>query len=386
MSLFSFISEWRALSQFKSTKLNSKDIVFYAEDIASWRYFEPIISELIEAHGKHIFYVTSSHDDPVLRNSDNRIRAICIGSGIPRTVLFLSLQAKIMVMTMPDLETYHIKRSKHPVHYVYMYHSMVSSHMIYRQGAFDHFDSILCVGPHHHGEIRAREQLFDLKAKILVESGYSVLDSIRASMETVVDVRPATCSKKRVLVAPSWGDNGLLETRGPELLEVLLQAGYRVTVRPHTMTMRRHPSVVKRLGRQFGSNPDFHLELDLRSQGTVTGADIMISDWSGAALEFAFGLERPVLFVDMPRKVNNPDYERIPFVPIEVRLRSELGRVVSQDRLADIPELVETLCQNPEEWQNRIRELRSRWIYNVGSSGKIAAAHIANIAKSVSLA
>ena len=33
----------------------------------------------------------------------------------------------------------------------------------------------------------------------------------------------------------------------------------------------------------------------------------MVSDWSGVAMEFAFGLERPVLFIDVPRKTNNPE-------------------------------------------------------------------------------
>ena len=32
----------------------------------------------------------------------------------------------------------------------------------------------------------------------------------------------------------------------------------------------------------------------------------MVSDWSGAALEYSFGLKKPVIFLDLPKKVNNP--------------------------------------------------------------------------------
>ena len=53
---------------------------------------------------------------------------------------------------------------------------------------------------------------------------------------------------------------------------------------------------------------------------------------------------------------------------------------MSPDRLSEVPALVDELCQNPEEWRERIRELRSHWIYNVGSSGKVAAEYIANVA------
>ena len=58
----------------------------------------------------------------------------------------------------------------------------------------------------------------------------------------------------------------------------------------------------------------------------------MVSDWSGAALEYAFGLERPVLFVDVPRKVNNPEYERLGIEPFEASVREQIGRVVAPER------------------------------------------------------
>ena len=40
-------------------------------------------------------------------------------------------------------------------------------------------------------------------------------------------------------------------------------------------------------------------------------ADLMISDWSGVAFEFAFGLEKPVIFIDLPKKINNSDFNYI---------------------------------------------------------------------------
>ena len=258
--------------------------------------------------------------------------------------------------------------------------------MVYRRRAFDHFDSILCVGPHHQEEIRATEALYGLKSKILIEAGYGILDSILRSREsTIGELQQDGGFSKRVLIAPSWGEDGLLETRGPELVEVLLQAGHRVALRPHSMTRLHRPNLLAGLRRRFASSPDFHLDLAPTSQGTVHASDIMISDWSGAALEFAFGLERPVLFVDVPRKVNNPEYERIPCVPIEVKLRTEIGAVVSPDSLSQVPALVDRLCQDPDLWKERIRELRSRWIYNVGTSAKVAAAYIAKAAETAGI-
>ena len=157
----------------------------------------------------------------------------------------------------------------------------------------------------------------------------------------------------------------------------MLGAGHFVTVRPHPMTMRHNSKLIGGLRKLFGGRPNFSLDLDLASQGTVSASDLMISDWSGAALEYAFGLERPVLYIDVPKKVNNPEYQRIDCVPIEVELRSEIGAVVAPDRLQDVPHWVEELCSEPLTWRERIRELRARWVYNVGSSGAAGAKYIA---------
>ena len=155
MGFGQFIREWRELFRFKALPEDSRAIVFYAEDEASWKHLQPIISELVEVSGRTVCYVTSNAHDPILQQENSLIEAFYIGFGSARTVFFLSLRAGIMTMTMPDLGNFNIKRSKYPVHYVYVFHSLVSTHMIYRPRAFDNFDSILCVGPHHVAEILA---------------------------------------------------------------------------------------------------------------------------------------------------------------------------------------------------------------------------------------
>ncbi|HPZ96720.1 MAG TPA: hypothetical protein PLT93_01170, partial [Phycisphaerae bacterium] len=108
--------------------------------------------------------------------------------------------------------------------------------------------------------------------------------------------------------------------------------------------------------------------------------DVMISDWSGAALEFAFAYERPVLFVDVPRKVNNPEYERISCEPLEVSIREQVGRVISPDRLADLPMHLEALMRDGEGIRARIQRVRAETVYNVSESGRVGARAIAEIA------
>lgn len=375
----SLVENWAAARRFHALPAAVRSIVFYAEDAASWVHFEPIVRELTGPMGREICYLTSDPRDPVLAGHHPRVHAFWIGEGAVRTGLFLSLKADVLVMTMPDLETFHIKRSRHyPVHYVYVFHSIVSTHMIYRTGAFDHFDTILCVGPHHVREIAATEGIHALSRKRLVRHGYGRLDALIEEARSAE--APGQRDRMHVLIAPSWGAEGLLETRGRETVGILLGAGYDVTVRPHPMTARKWPGAIRAIEREFAGHERLTLDRDIASSESLASADVMISDWSGAAIEFAFGYEKPVLFVDVPRKVNNPEYEKIGCEPLEVSIRERIGCVIAADRLADLPVQVRRLARDADSYRHQIRTARDETVYNVGRSGAIGAEAILQIA------
>jgi YidC/Oxa1 family membrane protein insertase len=258
--------------------------------------------------------------------------------------------------------------------YVYVFHSMVSTHMIYDADGFDHYDTVLLVGPFMTPEIRRREELAGLPAKELVEHGYGRLDAILAARDGTT--RPAN-DPPVVLVAPSWGPHCLFEAYGAATIGPLLDAGFEVIARPHPMTTKRTPAAVPALQKAFGGHERFTLEQDVASQASLQRADLMVSDWSGAALEFAFGLERPVLFVDVPRKVNNPDWEQVGIEPFEATVRTEIGEVLPVDALSDIGDVARRLVADPGTAAARIAGVRDRSIANVGASGPVAAALVA---------
>ena len=372
---------WSSLRSFNRLTREERAIVFYAESSADWPHLGPIVDELTVGSGRSVCYVTSDPDDPTLRTSTAGVRSFFVGTGTTRTTFFRLLQATVCVMTLPDLETYHLKRSVHPVHYAYVFHSMVSTHMIYRKGAFDAFDTILCVGPHHLAEIRRTEEVYGLPAKELVEHGYGRLDRILATAaERPRDEARPPGPGRRLLLAPSWGNGSFIEAPyGNDLVALLLEAGHSVTLRLHPMTVRHHPRLAADMSARF-QDRSFRVETDMREQTSLHESDLMIGDWSGAALEYAFGLERPVLFVNTPRKVNNPEYDRLGLVPIEESLRREIGAVVEPGDLASALPAIDALCAQPEAYRERLRETRRSTVYNVGRSAPVAADHIVRLA------
>ncbi len=358
---------------------SQRAITFYAEDSASWPHLQPIVSELISNSERSICYLTSDKDDTVFSLHDDRLLPFCIGDGVGRSFLFQMMEAGVVVATVPQLGLKVLPRSKNAARlgtqYLYVFHSMASTHMIYEPDGFDHYDTVFAVGPYMEQEIRAREAQAKLPAKEIIAHGYGRLDAILAASRAAT-TRPSN-TPPVVLIAPSWGPHCIFESCGMELIEVLLRAGFEVIARPHPMTHKRTPEVLHRLEAAFRANPRFVLERNIASQDSLHRCDVMVSDWSGAALEYAFGLERPVLFIDVARKVNNPSYTDLNIEPFEASIRSEIGAIASPSNLGAVPDVIEDLIATPQDFSERIRDVRDTQIYNVGHSAKIAANIIA---------
>jgi hypothetical protein len=376
---FSFNSELNDLKKFENLDQSEKQIVFYSENQDSMFIFKSLIEELIN-QDITICYVTSSKDDPNLKSSNEKIKTFCIGEGIMRTKFFLNLKADILIMTMPDLGTSYVKRSKvYPVHYVFMFHAIASTHLVYKKNAFDNYDSILCVGNFQIDEIRSREKLYKLDAKNLIETGYSHLDNLMKKYSTNKQI-PIN-DPIQVLIAPSWSDDGLFETAIEKNISILLDSGFKVTLRPHPMTQKKSEKKINFLNQKFSSNSNFILEKNILNFDSFMKSDIMITDWSGAAIEYAFTLERPVLYIDVPKKIHNPDYEKLPQIPLEISIRDKIGEIISLSDMEVLPEKIQILCQNPDIIKSRIQKIRGELIGNLGNSSRLEVEFILKLKK-----
>lgn len=348
---------------FKKTMIEEKAITFYAEHSGYFPYLRGLVRELSKEDSKALCYVTSDYNDPIL--SETGLRTFYLNKLLPWFMAFVN--CKVLVMTMTDLNQFHIKRSCNPVHYVYVFHSPVSTHMIYRQKAFNQYDSLLCVGGHQVKEILKSEELYGLKPKELVEAGYYRIEELYGAYSEYrgEDDTPT------VLVAPTWGQqSNLLEVCGEALLGILKSEGYKIV-------LRLHPESVKR--GQFANTFDLSgitLETSVVDMDSLVKADILITDWSGIGLEYAFGTERPVIFIDTPPKVRNPRYNELGIEPVESFLRNKIGIVVSPQDIKSIPKRIPELMGKQNGWKDKLAGLRSEYIFNFGRCSEVGASYI----------
>ena len=333
-----FFRHIKDVMRFMQLPREQRRLTFYSEGKNYWPHLEGLVKEVLATSEIQVCYISSGVDDPGLSLEHTNYLTFKIDEGFVRNWFFENIETDAMVMTMPDIEQFQVKRSKYTVHYVYVQHSLVSLHMIYRKGAFDHYDTIFCAGPHHIREIRAMEKKYNLPAKNLVEHGYGRLDSIIEEAKS----RPKKVKVNEplhVLIAPTWGPEGTVESGIAEkIVDQLINQGCIVTLRPHPQTIKFAKDKIDSILNKYSKHNMFNYEANIAGQDSLHESDVMISDWSGAALDYAFGLGKPVVFVDVPRKVNNIDYEELSTEPFEVFIREKIGKIIDTIKIEQLPD------------------------------------------------
>ena len=356
----------------------NKHLVFYSENNGFYKYYAGMIEYILKNTNITIHYVTSDPDDSIFEKAEknDKIKAYYIGEKKLIT-LMMKMDADIVVMTMPDLENYHIKRSyiRKDIEYIYVPHGMDSLNMTMRTGSMDHFDTVFCTGKHQREEIEKTEEVYGLPKKNIVDWGYCLLDSMR---EDYKSVKKNPSAKKSILIAPSWQKDNIVDSCLDELLDNLKGHGYKVTVRPHPQHVRHMPERMEQLKEKFADNDDIEIQTDFSSNSTVFEADMMITDWSGIAYEYAYTTCKPVLFINTPMKVMNPEYEKIGVEPINIWMRHSIGKSVNPDEMDKVAGVVEDMFNNSEAYSRQIDEFVHEYVYNLGNSAKVGGDYIIN--------
>ena len=353
---------------YKFSPRERRRLTFYSENKSYWPHMQGLLHATLEKTNKSICYISSSRDDPGLKFKHPNLDTFFIGAGFVRDYFFETLDTDIMIMTMPSLNNFQIKRSRNKVHYVYVQHSLASLHMIYEKCAFNHYDTICAAGPHHVREIKAIEAKYGLPSKNIVKLGYSRLDSlIKKASSYKRNSSGEKYKPKKILIAPSWGEQGIIESGlCKKLVEQLLNLGHEVILRPHFQTIKFSNVMVDEIKIKHKENIRFLFENSTSGQKSLHQSDLMVSDWSGIALEYAFAFNKPVIFCDVPKKINNPYYREIDLVPIEVSIREKIG--VIWDGKSPISETLE-LCN--QKTSGNFTHLIDEYCYNKGRSDDV---------------
>lgn len=355
-------------------KYEQKQLVFYSEKNGFYKYYQNVIETILNKTDIIIHYITGDPRDEVFALANDRFRVYYIGEN-KLIVLMMKMEADIVVMTMPDLQKYHIKRSlvKDDIEYIYLDHGIGSDNLMLRKHALDYFDTIFASNEIGKAEIRAQEKCYGLKEKTIVEFGSGLIDNMIAAHKADGSNINA---KRTILIAPSWQEENILDSGIDEILENILGKGYHVIVRPHPQYVRHFEDKLLALSERYADKEDFELQMDFASNETVFRADILMTDWSSIAYEYSFTTLKPTLFINTPMKVMNPDYEEIGVLPFDIEIRDKIGISIDLNQLGEIEAVVEKLLNDRMFSMEEMEKIREKYLYNVGTSGEVGAKYI----------
>ena len=229
-------------------------------------------------------------------------------------------------------------------------------------------------GPFQVVEHRTTEKLYGLKAKKIVESGYPLLDLLLAAAAP----KPPSVNSHRIMIAPSYQADCIPDSCLDALVDAITSAnpGCTVVFRPHPQYVRRFSAKMQAISERYKDRADVVMEDDFSKPSTMDQSDVLVTDWSGIAYEYAFKTKRPVVFINTPMKVINPEWKKIGLEPTDISFRDEVGVSVSLDDIPAAGRAVADMLATPGKFAAKIESLLQSQFYNPGHAGEIVGKYI----------
>ncbi len=356
----------------EKTSATRQKIVVYSEGNQYWNVFKPVLDEL-ERLGVETAYLTSAENDPFFGMHYTHLSGEYIGKGNKAFARLNFLEADVCLMTTPGLDVYQLKRSRGVKHYAHILH-MVDEPTSYRLFGLDYYDSILLSGEFQIASVRELEKKRGIAEKELYVVGCTYLDELEKKAKSLPREDDGGFT---VLVAPSWGESGLLVKYGERLLDPLVGTGYRVIIRPHPQSYVSETAKLEFLSKRYKDATNVEWDSSSDNVMSLSRADVMISDFSGVIFDYTFLFDRPFLYLN--QEFDNRPYDSFDLdeTPWKFRVLPEIGRELVPSDFKDIGMVLKDIVSDSNRVQARKRAREMAWQFP-GEAGKRTARFIAS--------
>lgn len=372
---YKIISGFSSILNIKIKDREKLGIVFFSEGGQYWNTFKPVVDALIESKVT-VNYWTQDNNDIGLKVDSEYFHGKNIGKGNRAFAKLNALEANICVMTTPGLDVFQIRRSKGVKHYCHIIHAPTTG--TYKLYSFDYFDSVLCSGQHQIDSIRELEAKRSTKQKVLLETGCAYMDVLKDKLENYDKVENSNVNNAEptILLAPSWGDNGLFKLFGGNIIRILLNAGFKVIVRPHPQSFIVESDMLSSIEKQFaGTSSDLVWDKSPDNFESLRKSDLMISDLSGVVFDYAFIFQKPVVTIKFQLDLRGLDANHLDSEIWELGVLKDIGHQLDENDLENLPEIIRQILLN-QGLKKQLSTLRERSLFNYGNTGQVAAKQI----------
>ncbi len=349
---------------FKVLFLKEKTFIYYESNTYSIYFYE--VLKQLKKKDKSFVYLCKSKDENVSKLNLEKQTYVFNGNFLLLTIIS-TLVCNNLILTTPDFGNHKLKLSKKIKNIVYIFHSAVSTNMIYKNKAFNNYNTICCVGDHHINELNEKFNMLGIKNK-LVKCGYPYLDHLLSYAKQDLFL------KKNILFAPSWypENPNYYEENYTKLILEIVKNDFKVTFRPHPEYLKRFEKEFFKFTKNFSDFDNFITSVDSNNYSAMEKSEFLLTDWSGIAFEFAYAFKRPVVFLDAPKKILNTDFAKSLHIPIEVSDREEIGVIFNKNtETRKITDLLNKISNEKNVYKDKIVKNLNKNIFNIGSSSTI---------------
>ena len=365
------------LKNFSFTNANKKDknsktkskIIIYGEDKRYYNVFKPIIEELINLEIP-ITYYSSSEDDPIFEIKNDLLHSEFIGMGNKAYAKLNFIETDICLMTTPNLDVFQLKKSKGVKKYVHIMHAP-SEAALYCLYSLDFFDAVLLNGKNQIDDIRELENLRKTKIKELDIIGSTYLDELEKKKE-IAEIKSKfknNNDKRTVLIAPSWGINGLLTRFGDKLIDAILENDFYCIVRPHPQSLIVEKELIEKLKYKYKDNKNLEWDFDVDNILSLSRADVMLSDFSGVIFDYAFLFEKPAIIPSFTFDKRGTDAIELKDETWTLKTLPKISVSLDENNFSEIANIVSETINNETIKENILKVKEEAYMYR-GEAGK----------------
>ena len=280
------------------------------------------------------------------------------------------LNADVVLSTTPSLDVYQWKRSKSVKYYVHILHA-ANDATSYRMFGIDYYDALILSGAYQVRQIEKLEKLRNLKEKEKVILGLPYLDEMKKRL----DNETISSDQKTVLLAPSWGENSILNKYGSRMIDALLSTGYHIIIRPHPQSFTSEAEMIKNLTSKYPENDQLEWNRDTDNFNVLNRSDILISDFSGVVFDFSLVFDKPIIYADVSFDDSIYDAWWLEEKMWTFSALPRLGVQLKEEDIGRIKEMIDD-CIDSEELKNSRKQVKDECWANIGKSASLVADYL----------
>lgn len=357
----------------KQTELDKSHlgIVIYSDSKRYWNVFGPIAREF-ESRKIPLVYYTQSPDDPALGEKFEYVKAEFIGEGNKGFAKLNLLNADVCLSTTPGLDVLQWKRSKNCKFYVHVPHT-VDDLSGYRMFGLDFYDAVLTTGQNQIDLLKHIETLRpNITKKEFVTVGSPILDSLSLRLSESNRNKQEQKKDRTVLLAPSWGKEGILSKFGSDFISALQATGFKIIVRPHPQTVSSEKEMLYSLMEQFPESEKFNWNFDNDNFEVLNKADILITDFSGIIFDYSLVFDKPLIYADTQFDSGVYDAAWLDEPMWSFRVLPKVGIQLKKEDFSRIGEIITNVLESENLKQGRESVRTECWQHRGESAKRIA--------------